>query len=201
MNFMENFQLAVEALRANLTRTLLTLLGIIIGVAAVIGVVAIGRGGQLLVVQEVEGLGGSGMVWVEPNWMAIDDFFTLEYLTETDVQAIAALPGVAGTSPMMSGSMEVSLGSTSRRFSYSGVSPDYQRMRNLNLAAGRFFTESDMAAANRTVVIDDRMRETFFGDQSGVGQTLWLNGRPFTVIGELAAGTGLVAQLGGTGEA
>src|SRR5690554_4421679 len=104
MNLWENILLALDALRANAMRTLLTLLGVVVGVGAVISVIAIARGGQAVVIREVEGL-GSGMVWIEPNVFEQTDFTRLEYLDQRDLDAISRLPGVVEVSPLVNTSL------------------------------------------------------------------------------------------------
>lgn len=186
----------MDALRTNLTRTFLTLLGVIVGVAAVIAVVAIARGGQAFVVREVEGL-GSGMIWVEPDWAAQDDFTRVEFLDERDLTAVARLPGVEQVSPMVTAEVRVQGTGEVRAVSATGVSGDYADIRNLTLTAGRFFHETETSAAARVVVLAEELAEDLLGSSVAVGETLWVNGRPFVIIGVLQAATGLVADIGG----
>src|SRR5690606_31774630 len=203
MMLWENILLALDALRVNAMRTLLTLLGVVVGVAAVISVIAIARGGQAMVIREVEGL-GSGMVWIEPNLAEQSDFTRLELLDQRDLEAVSLLPGVAEASPMISTSMPARVTDESRDITVTGVSAGYARVRNLDLAAGRYFTEREVAAGQRLAVVNEQVVERLFpGAEAGdvIGEVLWLDRHPFVVVGVLESTSGLVASVGGFEEA
>ena len=203
MMLWENILLALDALRVNAMRTLLTLLGVVVGVAAVISVIAIARGGQAMVIREVEGL-GSGMVWIEPNLAEQSDFTRLELLDQRDLEAVSLLPGVAEASPMISTSMPARVTDESRDITVTGVSAGYARVRNLDLAAGRYFTEREVAAGQRLAVVNEQVVERLFpGAEASdvIGEVLWLDRHPFVVVGVLESTSGLVASVGGFEEA
>ncbi|HEX6990088.1 MAG TPA: ABC transporter permease [Bacillota bacterium] len=203
MNLWENILLALDALRANALRTLLTLLGVVVGVAAVISVIAIARGGQAVVIREVEGL-GSGMVWIEPNVLEQTDFTRLEYLDDRDLEAIARLPGVIEASPLINTSLPARVGTEVRNVTVTGVGSSYAGVRNMKLVAGRYFTASEVAAGSRVAVVNEQMVERLFPDtavEAVVGRTLWLDRHPFVVVGVLESTSGLIASVGAFEEA
>ncbi|MBT9259033.1 MAG: ABC transporter permease [Clostridiales bacterium] len=191
----ENVVLAWDALKANLLRTLLTLLGIVVGVAAVIAVVAIGRGGQAYIIREISSL-GSGMVWVEPNWSEVEDFQKPPSLRPEDLKAMEALPGVAEVSPLFLSSLEAASDEKKERVQVNGVASGYSQVRNLKLKEGRFFTPLEVERQAPVVVVSQRVADDLWPRSDPVGKTLWLEGKAYTVIGTLAAGTGLQASLG-----
>ncbi len=196
MNLGESVRVALDALWANRLRSLLTMLGIIIGVASVIAVVAIGRGGQALVLKEFESL-GSGMLVIQPNWMEYSgDMKRIKYLKPDDLRTVAAMPGVRRASPEADAAVTVKLGRESRGMTAQGVGADYLEISPAKLARGRWFTESEVERGVRVAVIGEEAEEKFFGAGRGLGRVLRIEGMPFTVVGVVSKSKGLFADLG-----
>ncbi len=189
MSLRECLAVALDALWANRLRSLLTTLGIVIGVAAVIAVVAIGRGGQALVLGELESI-GAGTVFVQPDWMSYGgDMRRVQYLTDYDLRAIRALPGVVQASPEIDVTVTAKLGRETRALTAQGVDAAYPLIYGLRLARGRFFTEEE-------AVIGEEAEEEFYGAGRALGQVVRVNGFPFVIVGVAERSRGLFAQMG-----
>lgn len=197
MSFLESFAIAFDALRANKMRSFLTMLGIIIGVGAVIAVVAIGQGGQAMVIKEIEGV-GAGMVWVQPKFDPTKtvDFTKMEMLKPEDLPVIAAVPGIKDYSPEIRANVTAKHGSESMDAGVMGVAAGYGEVRNVKVESGRFLSKMDVDGSAKVAVIGSGVSEKFYGAGKGVGQTVHLNGIPYTVVGVLKKDTGMMAMTG-----
>lgn len=183
-------KIAIDALLRNRSRSLLTMLGVIIGVAAVIVTVAIGAGARISVQNQINSL-GSNMVIVLPGSVtqsgARSGFGGASTLTPEDGMAIATLPGVAAVSPSVTVRTQVVAGQSNWQTTITGVAPTYTFIRTWAMASGAFFAQNDVASANKVAVLGQTVVQNLFPDgQSPLGQTVIIKGVPFTVIGTLA---------------
>jgi putative ABC transport system permease protein len=183
--------LALAALVRNKTRSLLTMLGIVIGVAAVIVTVAIGVGARTSVQQSINSL-GSNLIVVQPGSVtqtgARGGFGTASTLTPDDGLALAKVPGVAAVSPMVSVRTQVVAGQNNWQTTIAGVAPTYTFVRSWGVDQGRFFNDSDVASASKVAVLGQTViTELFPNGDSPLGQTVIIKGVPYTVIGTLTA--------------
>jgi putative ABC transport system permease protein len=184
------FKIALDALLRNRVRSLLTMLGVIIGVAAVIVTVAIGAGARVSVQNQINSL-GSNMVVVLPGSVtqsgARTGFGGASSLTPEDGMAIASLPHVASATPVVSVRAQVVSGGNNWQTSISGVAPTYTFVRSWAMQSGSFFSQSDVASANKVAVLGQTVVTNLFPDGSSpVGKTVFIRNVPFTVIGTLA---------------
>ncbi len=191
MTLMATLRLALQALVRNKARSLLTMLGIVIGVAAVIVTVAIGAGARSSVQSSIAGL-GANLIVVQPGSVtqggARTGFGGASSLTPADGMAIAQLPGVAAVSPLVTLRTQVVAGGNNWQTIVNGVAPTYTFIRDWPLAQGTFFTQSDVTASAKVAVLGQTVVSQLFPDgNSPVGQTAIVKGVPFTVIGVLAA--------------
>ena len=182
---------ALEALRANKGRSVLTTLGIIIGVAAVIVMVALGQGASAQVNERLRGLGTNVLI-ITPGSTASGGVRggagTLTSLTEPDAAAILQeVPDVLALSPVVQGNAQVIYGNQNWQTRVQGVRPEYQVIQNWQVANGGFFTEQDDASARNVVVIGQTVARNLFGAQSPLGQIIRVRNVPMTVIGVLAS--------------
>ena len=142
MTLQATLRLALAALVRNKARSLLTMLGIVIGVAAVIVTVAIGAGARISVQNSISSL-GSNLIVVQPGSVTMggarSGFGGASTLTPADGLAIAALPGVASVSPLVTERTQVVAGGNNWQTTVSGVAPTYTFVRSQSLANGRFF--------------------------------------------------------------
>lgn len=186
MTVLEGFRVAVEALRANRMRSLLTMLGVIIGVAAVVLLVGIGGGAKQEVTSQVEGL-GSNLVIVVPGKFELGSAPTVSRLQLTDVDAIARVVGNpdAVTASVTSG--EVARVGTRELFtSMVGVTETMTTVFDRPVARGQAVSSTDVDTRRRVAVLGSEAAETLFGDVDPIGRQLTLAGVRLRVIGVYA---------------
>ena len=181
--------MALKTLRANRLRSLLTMLGIIIGNASVISLVGVGRGAQNLAEDQLSNLGANVLFVVPGNndtrrqGVAFPKTLVLE-----DAEAIKAqVPSVRRVAPQITSSNVVQVGSRSATSSISGVTPDFLPVRSFEVARGRFLSEQDLQAARSVVVIGPDLKDKLFPSGSAIGQMLRIRNQSFEVIGVMAA--------------
>ena len=183
-------KLALDALLRNRARSLLTMLGVIIGVAAVIVTVAIGAGARESVQSQINSL-GSNMIVVMPGSVtqggARSGFGGASTLTPEDGMAIAKLPDVSAVSPSVSVRSQVVAGENNWQTSVAGVAPTYTFIRSWAIASGTFFSQNDVTSAAKVCVLGQTVVQNLFPDGSSpLGRTVIIKGVPFTVVGTLA---------------
>ena len=186
MNFWRSFLEALESLAANKLRSGLTILGIVIGVGAVIAMLAIGRGAENSITGSIEGI-GTNLLFVFSG--GSEDVRNVKPLTLGDVEAISdpfQAPSVIGVAPILQGNGEVSYGGERTLTQISGVTPDYSPVRNYNVTEGEFINEAHMLGRAAVVILGTEVAEALFGRKAGlVGETVRIEGQPFRVIGIL----------------
>ena len=186
MSVLEGFRVALEALRANRLRSLLTMLGVIIGVAAVVLLVGIGGGAKQEVTSQVEGL-GSNLVIVVPGKFELGAAPTVSRLQLSDADALARVVGNpdAVTATVQSG--EVARVGTREEFTTMvGVSETYATVFDRPLYRGQAITTTDVDTRRRVAVLGSESAEKLFGDVDPIGRQLTLAGVRFRVIGVYA---------------
>ena len=186
MNFWQSFIEALESLTSNKLRSGLTILGIVIGVGAVIAMLAIGTGAENSITGEIQGI-GTNLIFVFRG--GGEDVRNPEPLTLGDAEAIAdpfAAPSVIGVAPILQGDAEVSYSGESEVTTINGVTPDYEPVRNYHVTEGEFISEAHMLGRSAVVILGVDVAEELFGRKSGlVGETVRIEGQPFRVIGVL----------------
>ena len=203
MNPIDILVTALTSLTANKMRASLTLLGIVIGVTAVIVLVSIGRGVQASITSEFEGLGANLItVTAGSTEGGFGAFFgeggDEKTLTLEDAYAIRDseyAPSVAGVAPEISTFSHVVFRRNEDWTQVVGVTPDYQTVRNYNVTSGDFISHKHVEDAASVTVIGASVSEFLFGYRNPVGQTIKLNDRPFTIIGVLESQEGLFGFL------
>ena len=184
-------RIALGALLRNRSRSILTMLGVIIGVAAVIVTVAIGSGARASVSDQINGL-GSNLIVVLPGSVNTGGLKSgsgaASSLTTDDGLAIAKLPHVAAVSPSVTVRAQVVAGDNNWQTVVSGVAPSYTYIRNWPMASGTFFGETDVIASAKTCVLGQTVVQNLFPDGSDpVGRTILIRNVPFVVTGTLVA--------------
>ncbi len=190
MNLVTLVRLAWEAIVRNRARSLLTMLGMIIGVAAVVITISIGVGARESVAAQITGL-GSNLIIVIPGSVNLNGVRTgtgaASTLTPDDGLAIAKLPDVASVSPAVGVRTQVVAGPYNWYTGVTGVAPTFTFIREWHLASGTFFTDADDAASAKVCVLGQTVIENLFpGGESPLGKTVLVRNVPFTVIGTLA---------------
>ncbi len=184
---MKYWQAIVEALQslfANKLRSGLTILGIVIGVGAVIAMVSIGRGAENTITGSIQGI-GTNLLFVFRG--GSEDVRNPQPITLGDAEAISdpfQAPSVEAVAPVLQGSGEVSFGGESTVTTIMGVTPVYSTVRNSPVSEGDYIREEHILGRASVVVLGTDVAETLFGRTEGlVGETVRIEGQPFRVIG------------------
>ncbi len=197
----ENVRSAARSLLQNKMRAVLTILGILIGVGAVIAMVSVGQGATAGVTQRIQGL-GSNFLTVMPGSANVggvrQGFGSVSTLTIEDAAAIkATVPDIVGVEPESNSRQQLKYQKNNWQTSLVGTSADYPVVRNWNVASGSFFTEEDNRATRNVVVLGQDVVTNLFGDADPVGRIVKISGTSFRVTGVLekkGAGGGFFSQ-------
>jgi putative ABC transport system permease protein len=192
MKLWDCFSTALRALLGNKLRSILTMLGILIGVAAVISVLSLGSA-QGAIVEESFATLGSNLIYVTPPELGISGVGAQSTLTLEDAQAIAQnAPSVENVAPMAQTYAQVVAGGESLSNTIiAGVAPEAEVVDNYAVAQGSFITDFDYGARSRVAVLGSEVAKTLFGEMDPTGQSLRIGGRQFQVSGVLESrGTG-----------
>jgi len=190
MAFGEIISFSYDTFCSNKVRFMLTALGMVIGTASLILVVTIGMTGKQWVIAQIQAI-GTNEIWAEYQGAQHINSSSLDPLTVEDVEAVRQLvPGVVAASPIVTLGERIPVGNGDEKdVQILGVYPEYQRVRNLKVLAGRFFDREDSQAHNKVAVITEKMAKTVYGSQqAAVGKTIKLTGLPFIVIGTFKEG-------------
>ncbi|HWR57051.1 MAG TPA: ABC transporter permease [Negativicutes bacterium] len=187
--FGESVKIALNALVSNKLRSVLTMLGVIIGVGAVIAMVSIGMGVQNKVTDSISSL-GSNLIIIMPGAASTtgvrEAAGSKTTLTMKDAQAIAAeIAGVNAVAPSVSKQYQVVAGNQNWTTSLQGTTPEYMEVRNLSVQSGGFISKEDVDARNRVAVIGSTVAANLFGNRNPVGENIRINNAPFKVVGVL----------------
>ena len=205
MTWQETLRTGLEAIRAHRLRSLLTMLGIVIGISSVILTLGLGQGAQKQVREQIDAL-GSNLLIVSPGSSTDSSgmrggFGSASTLTLEDAAAIAdasVVPDVSRVAPVSTSSSSLSVGETNWTTSVVGTTPSWQQVRARDLESGRFFTQAEVDAAAKVVVLASDTAGELFERGNPVGQTVTLNGTALTVIGVLessgASSSGMVSE-------
>lgn len=186
--YKESFLMAWASLVANKLRSLLTMLGIIIGVAAVIALVSIGNGVKQDIENSISSL-GSNLLVVLPGAPrtpgARPSQGSMKSLKISDYEAIAKLEGVKAASPMTNGSYVVIYQNKNWTTSVAGVNSNFQDVNNWTMTSGRFFSDKNVQNRERVAVVGQTVVKNLFTDEDPVGKEIRVKNIPFRVIGVL----------------
>jgi putative ABC transport system permease protein len=190
MNTLAALRSAWRALTTNLMRSILTMLGIIIGVAAVITMIAVGSGAQQRVEEQIKGL-GSNIMLVLPGAQATAGVRlgaqTGQTLTEEDAKAIALdVPEVQSAAPTLRTSAQVVAGNSNWNSSVFGTTPEYFEVREWPLAAGRGFEAAELAGSGKVAILGQTVVDQLFNGADPIDQSIRIKKVPLTVIGVLS---------------
>ena len=181
MRIVEGVSVGISAIRSNKMRSLLTMLGIIIGVASVLAMIAIGDGAKEIVLQDAEKLGGANQFMMYRSWYKrVGNRWVRnrsnEYLEYEDVLAIEAdCPSVSIVTPRLGdwgGVLMQAAGGAETRAGYNGVDTTYKTAMGWKIREGRFITDEDVENATKVCVLGDEVATALFGDKSPLGQEI-----------------------------
>ena len=191
MRFTNTLRVALRALSRNTMRSMLTALGMIIGVAAVITMVSIGNGAKAQVEAQVASL-GQNLITVMPGSFTSGGmrggYGSSSTLTPEDAEAISAeVADIDGLSPEVRGRNQILANGLNWNTNVNGVGPDYPYVRNWPIASGSMFTEQDIKSLGKVCVIGKTVVDQVFPNEDPVGQTLRIRNLPFRILGVLSS--------------
>lgn len=181
MRIYEGLSVGISAIRSNKMRSLLTMLGIIIGVAAVLAMIAIGDGAKIIVMRDAQKLGGANQFTMYRTWYKQENnrwvrVRSNEYMKYGDVLAIEAeCPSVSAVTPRIpnwKGVLIQAEDGTETRAGYNGVDASYRTAMDWSVKAGRFITDEDVENATKVCVLGDEVATALFGNKSPLGQEI-----------------------------
>jgi putative ABC transport system permease protein len=203
MNIFEALRVAFAGLLANRLRSSLTMLGILIGVAAVILLVAVGNGASVQINNQIQAL-GANVIFVYPSNAkgtggVSQGFGTSQTLSMADVDAINSRqqdPDIVAAIPIASSGGQITFANQNYFAPTTGTTVDFPQVRDYQIAEGSFFTQDDVTSQHRVVVLGSTVVTNLFGTTDPIGQTIKINRQSFRVIGVFAAkgGSGLGSQ-------
>ncbi|HET7876790.1 MAG TPA: ABC transporter permease [Methylomirabilota bacterium] len=189
MNVWASARIAVLALRVNKLRSALTMLGIVIGVGAVITMVAVGLGARARVADQIQALGANSILILSGSVTSGGQrlgFGSQMTLAEDDAWAIQReVPGVVAAAPSMRGTAQVVWGNLNWSTIIQGVTPEWFEAREWPVAAGKPVGQEDVDGATKVAVLGQSVVQNLFGDEDPVGQMIRIRKVPFTVVGVL----------------
>ena len=182
--FVEAFKMSVQAIMAHKMRSLLTMLGIIIGIASVVSVVALGNGSEKKILADISAMGTNTISIFPGRGFGDRRSGRIKTLTIDDAKVIAKQSYVASATPQTNSSGTLTYRNTDLSASLYGVGEQYFDVRGLKLESGRLFDEGDVKEDAQVVVIDQNTKNKLFGeDTDPLGKTILFRKRPLTVIG------------------
>ncbi len=202
---MRTFDLLEEiwlGVSANMVRSGLTMLGIVIGIASVIAMLSVGQGAKLQVERSIQSI-GSNLLLVMPGAQRGPGVFVStgrgsgQTLTREDAEAIAGIAGVTAVAPEANGRFQVTAGANNTNTQVVGTTGAYPSVRNVSVAEGAFFTDAQVASRAKVAVLGPTTRDDLFGEGgNAIGQRVRINGQQFTVVGVTVAkgGSGFTNQ-------
>ncbi|NPV69930.1 MAG: FtsX-like permease family protein [Firmicutes bacterium] len=181
MNSWEGVRLAWKAISSNKVRSFLTMLGIIIGVGAVIILVSVGQGATAQVTSQIQSL-GSNLITVVAGRQAGGKLYASDA-----AELVERVPSIERTVPSVTNSCKVKWHNLSEDSTYEGTTAGFLEVRGRELASGRFLTDEDNAQRQRVAVLGQTVVKELFENTNPVGETIMVSGEAFTVIGTLAS--------------
>jgi putative ABC transport system permease protein len=178
------------AMRANRLRTLLTMLGMVFGVGAVIMMLAIGQGAQLMVNESIASMGSNLFIVLSGSTSSgglRQGSGTVPTLTLADAQAISELPEIAAVAPTLSNNAQLIYASSNWSTQVSGTTPAYLDVREWPVISGEAFSDSDVRSATRVLLMGQTVARNLFGDENPVGKMVRVKNSPFLVLGILSS--------------
>jgi putative ABC transport system permease protein len=193
MRVIKYLQIALESIVANKLRAILTMLGIIIGVAAVLITLGIGRGAAANITNRIQSQ-GTNLLTINPGASNAGGVRagsgSAGTLTMGDVNALmdkTLNPSLALVAPDYSATAQLVYGSTNNQYPVTGITNDYPTVRNLQIASGRLMSQAEIEAQSQVVVLGSNVAADLFGTENPVGLSVRINGQPFQVVGVLQA--------------
>jgi len=181
--YFEALKMALIAMSNHRLRTFLTMLGIIIGIASVVSVVALGTGSQQSVLENMASI-GTNTIEIKPgNGLGDRRSGRVRTLTASDANALKILPFVDSVTPTVRANVAIRYANQAVSAEVQGVGPEYFRVRGYTLAQGQYFDEDSVEALAQVAIIDSNTVEAVFPDEDPIGKVIFLGRLPVTIIG------------------
>ncbi|MDP4163667.1 MAG: ABC transporter permease [Bacillota bacterium] len=189
MGILQSIKMAIRSIKSNKLRAFLTMLGIIIGVSSVIVLISIARGSTANVTSQINNLG--------TNLLTVNTFGTDKVkLTDDTIEKFKKIQTIKAVSPAVSGRVTLKRDRTTAQVSLTGTTSDYQDVRNMKVAAGRFLSDLDVEYRQKIAVLGSTTAQTFFGWENPIGQHIQVDGTSFKIVGVLTSKGGSMGQSG-----
>ena len=193
MKLSESFFTALDGVRANKSRSALTILGIVIGIAAVIGVISIAQGAESLILGQIASL-GSNNIFVEPGaWsermergqmmQSMMEELEIKTLKYEDALALEKIPTIEMAAPFVMGVVRIVYGTESKKVTFLGTTPEAAEITNVNFILGRGLTDQDVKSMAKVAVLGYKTKQDLFGEENPLGKTIRIKKTNFKVIG------------------
>ncbi|EKN68797.1 hypothetical protein BABA_12121 [Neobacillus bataviensis LMG 21833] len=196
MSFMENLSMALSSLKAHKMRSILTMLGIIIGVGAVIIVVAIGQGGEAMLKSQITGPGNTIELFYQPSdeeMRANPNVFMQAPFKQEDIRALEQIPEIKRVVASSTKLSSARLQKDALDISATGINQAYLQLNELKVAKGRSLSSADFLGGRRAGLISDKLKEELFKEENPVGKVMMVANQPIEIIGVLEKPTGLLS--------
>jgi len=195
LSFLEYLLSSWQALASNKMRSFLTILGIVIGVGAVVFLVSFGRGQQQQMGQIFENMGANAIYISGSTRQTMGGLRPEGTLTQEDAEALtntSRAPAVAAVAPMYSKMLKTVYGNQIRTINIMGSTLDIKRILNYKIARGNFFSDDDIRRGNSVAILGDQASKDLFGVANPIGETVRIGGRKFDVIGTVESRGGFM---------
>lgn len=193
MNIKELVVVALASIKSNKLRSFLTTLGIVIGIASVISVMAIGQGGQAMLMQEMEKFGTN--IFIVSVDYGEDESYNPTDLLVSDINVIKnVVPEVKYMAPISSSQMKLRGSKKQKSAEVIGTNSDYDKVKNLELSQGRFINNEDEIGGRQVVVLDDDLAQELFGSENPLGQRVVIGSTSSMVVGVVKTGRTMISM-------
>ncbi|WP_144556710.1 ABC transporter permease [Bacillus pumilus] len=196
MKLFENIKIAMNSVLAHKLRSILTMLGIIIGVGSVIAVVAIGQGGEQMLKGSISGPNNTVDMTYTPSDEELNAnpnaLFDATF-TEEDIQSIKTMNGVNQVASSTAQGMQLRFQDTTVDVTVNGINEGYTNVHSLQIAEGQNLRDIDFRSGRRAALISEGLQKELFNGKKALGEMIWVNGQPVEVIGVLAKQKGMLS--------
>ncbi|MBR0589812.1 ABC transporter permease [Bacillus sp. FSL W8-0920] len=196
MKLFENIKIAMNSVLAHKLRSILTMLGIIIGVGSVIAVVAIGQGGEQMLKGSISGPNNTVDMTYTPSDEELNAnpnaLFDATF-TEEDIKSIKTINGVNQVASSTAQGMQLRFQDTTVDATVNGINEGYTNVHSLQIAEGQNLRDIDFRSGRRAALISEGLQKELFNGQKALGEMIWMNGQPVEVIGVLAKQKGMLS--------
>jgi len=186
MNFLDSIKIAFSSILSHKMRSILTMLGIIIGVGSIITIVAIGQGGSMVLKSQFVGSGNNTLeIIFQPDENSLSTGSTMDFSTFTpeDLFQLKHLPGISHVIPTNTSTELLSINDQQVNTNVKGITKDYYVVNSIHIISGKKFSENDFSQSNNVVLINQKAEKEFFKGSKSIGKIVEIRGQPFQIIG------------------